>query len=54
MARESFIANEENRDIQIGICVIFGILGIAFYPLAAVRGIVIIAAPFIITWALTR
>jgi len=54
MAKESILTSDENRDVQLGIAVILGILGLAFYPLAALCGIAIIAVPFIITWAFGR
>jgi hypothetical protein len=52
MAKESILFNDENRDAQLAIVVILGLILLFMYPLAAVCGVIIIAVPFIITWAL--
>ena len=51
MAKESILFNEETRDAQFAIVVILGILGLFMYPLTVVYGAIIIAAPFVLTWA---
>lgn len=51
MAKESILFNEENRDAQLAIVVILGLILLFMYPLAAVCGAILIAVPFIITWA---
>jgi hypothetical protein len=51
MAKESILFNEETRDAQFGIVIILGILGLFMYPLTVVYGAIIIAVPFILTWA---
>ncbi len=51
MAKESILFPDEHSDAVIAIVVMFGVLGLFFYPLAIVYGAAIIAVPFILTWA---
>jgi hypothetical protein len=54
MAKESILFSDEHRDAQLAIVVIFGIFGLFYQPLLVVCGAVIMAVPFIVTWALDR
>jgi uncharacterized membrane protein YadS len=38
MAKESILFNDENRDVQLAIVVILGLILLFMYPLAAVCG----------------
>jgi len=54
MAKESILFSDEHRDAQLAIVVIFGMFGLFYQPLLVVCGAVIMAVPFIVTWALGR
>jgi hypothetical protein len=52
MAKESILFPDEHRDAVLAIVILLGIILLFMYPLAAVCGTIIIAVPFILTWAL--
>lgn len=51
MAKESILFPDEHQDAIKAIVIILGIIGLFYQTLTVAYGAVILAVPFIVTWA---